>query len=544
MRRWLDFDHLLLLALLLLHVVPLWFFTYFPSQDGPTHLENAVILREYRDRPVLQEFYEPNLSPDPNWLGHLILAGLMTILPLLIAEKVLLTGYLLLLPISVYYALNGIRPGAGWLTVLIFPFVQHFLYHMGFHNFCYSLAVFFLVIGYWVRVQDRFGLRQLAVLAGLILLLYFCHLVAVVMALMAVGGLGLLGTLIEWRTVPAEKRWGVLLHRLVLPMAAFVPTVALGFAFVGRQGTGSAWAYSAAELFKRLRQIEVLVSYRVPLPGPIYLEPLLVQSVFWELMILAVVVLLTRVRRRLWNRGDGVLALVVLATIAYFTAPSTLSGGQFVNTRLSLFPFFFLILWLSVHSFGTGTKRILQVTGTLLVLGLLGLHIIAYASFNEYLKEYVSVAPQLEADRTLLPMPFSRELQTENGRLAASKIGVFRHAAGYLAAERGVIDLENYEATTRYFPFKYREEINPYRRLGLGEGADRGLQAEPPEVDIVAYEKNTGKRVDYVLVWNVLPEQRDTPAGKKIFEQIDRGYELTYTSPRQLLRLYRRKSEP
>src|SRR6478672_1600454 len=97
MRRWLDFDHLLLLALLLLHVAPLWFFPYFPSQDGPAHLENAVILRDYRDRPVLQEFYEPNLSPDPNWLGHLILAGLMTVLPLLVAEKVLLTGYLLLL---------------------------------------------------------------------------------------------------------------------------------------------------------------------------------------------------------------------------------------------------------------------------------------------------------------------------------------------------------------------------------------------------------------------------------------------------------------
>ena len=44
----------------------------------------------------------------------------------------------------------------------------------------------------------------------------------------------------------------------------------------------------------------------------------------------------------------------------------------------------------------------------------------------------------------------------EVGSLGQAKVGVFRHAAAYLAARRGVVDLENYEANTTYFPVRFR----------------------------------------------------------------------------------------
>jgi len=34
-------DTVLFAALLLLSIAPIWWFRYFPSQDGPVHLENA-----------------------------------------------------------------------------------------------------------------------------------------------------------------------------------------------------------------------------------------------------------------------------------------------------------------------------------------------------------------------------------------------------------------------------------------------------------------------------------------------------------------------
>jgi hypothetical protein len=517
-RRLRDPDQLLFLALLVLHVVPLWVFPYFPSQDGPTHLENAVILREYNrpDRPLLRTFYTMSGDFDPNWFGHLALAGLMALVPPLTAEKILLTGYLLLLPLAARYALEGVRPGAGWLTVLIFPFAQHFLFHMGFYNFCYSLGVLFLAVAYWLRHADHFGVRQTLTLAALIVLLYFCHLVAVVMLLMLVGSLAAGWTLLDRRP-----------RRLLGPALAFVPALALGVAFLGRQGQAMRWEIAPPVLAMRLLDLEVLVSY-------FDAERLFSRLTFLGLAVLSAYVLLTRWRARLLEKRDLVLAVAALAVVAYLAAPSVLSGGSFVNTRLGLFVFFFLILWLGAHPFGPRLKRAVQAVATFIALALLGLHAWAYAEFNTYLQEYAALDSRLKSGTTVLPLYFSHGLQA--GRLGAAKVGAFRHAAAYLTTRGDIVELENYEANTSYFPVRFRRELNPFALIGSENAPDKGLQAEPPRVEFLTYPE----RIDYVLLWNVPDKPRDTPAGAAIFEQLDKAYERVETPP-GLIQLYHRR---
>ena len=60
-------------ALLLLHLVPLWAFDYFPSQDGLSHLYNATIIRNYtrEEFAVYREFYNLQHTFGVNWLIHL-----------------------------------------------------------------------------------------------------------------------------------------------------------------------------------------------------------------------------------------------------------------------------------------------------------------------------------------------------------------------------------------------------------------------------------------------------------------------------------------
>jgi hypothetical protein len=513
-----DPDLLLFLALLVLHVLPLWAFRYFPSQDGPSHLENAVILREYHrdDRPLLRTFYTLSSDFDPNWFGHLALAGLMFLVPPLVAEKILLTGYLVLLPLAARYALNGVRPGVGWLAVLTFPFLQHFLYHMGFHNFCYSLGVLFLVVGYWLRHADQFGVRQTLTLAVLIVLLYFCHLVAVVMALMLIGTLAVGWTLLDRRG-----------RRLVGPALAFVPAIALGLAFLGRQGQAMRWEFTPSVLLARLLELEVLVSY-------LNLERLFSRLTFVGLAVLTVVVLLVRWRARLLERRDLLLAAVGLAVVAYLTAPSAVSGGSFLNTRLSLFVFLFLILWLGVHPFGPRLKRTVQAAAAVVSLALLGLHAWAYAEFNTHLAEFAAVEDRLPPGTTVLPLTFAHK--SEAGGLGQAKVGAFRHAAAYLTLRGDVVELENYEANTTYFPVRYRPELNPFDRIGRENAPDKGLQATPPQVQFLTYPE----RVDYVLLWNVTQDTRNSSAGAAIFDQLGRDYQRVEMTP-GLIELYRRK---
>jgi hypothetical protein len=531
MRKFRDPDALLFYALLALLLVPLWAFRFFPSQDGPAHLESAAILRDYHrpDRSLLPRVYTISDHFDPNWLGHLVLLGLMTVLPPLAAEKVLLTGYVVLLPLGLRYALDGVRAGAGWLAVLAFPIVPNFLYHMGFYNFCYSLALFCFVVGYYLRHHERFGVRQTLILGALALLTYFCHIVGVAAAMLAVGVLAL-----AWR--PANEP---LLGRLLKPALAFLPVVVLGAAFVGRQGTAAGWFTDPLTLWEYLSSLEMLVSY-------INAERLLTGLLFWGLAALTFIVLWARWRSRSFGRADWLLAVAGVILFGYFISPTALSGGSYIKPRLALLTLLALVLWLGSFPFGPRLKRTVQAVATLISVGLLALHVAAFAAFNDYLTEYVSVEPHLEANRTLLPLPFAHGLRTGDPRTDNAKVGVFRHAAGYLAARAGVIDLENYEGHSGYFPVDYRPEVDPYVQLNPEHvGEDVGLQAEPPEVDFLKYPERTGLPVDYVLLWDVRPDLKDTPAGKAIFAQLAGRYELTFTSsPRGLLQLWRRKDFP
>src|SRR5258708_28458190 len=136
-------------------------------------------------------YYRLNRELGANWFGHLVLAGLTRFLPLLLAEKIFLSGYALLLPLSVRYAANVVRPGSGFLAVLAFPFLYGFLFHFGFYYFVYSLPLFFFTLGYWLKHSQDFTLGKTVSLSLLALVLAFTHLYSLVLASLAIGVLAL-----------------------------------------------------------------------------------------------------------------------------------------------------------------------------------------------------------------------------------------------------------------------------------------------------------------------------------------------------------------
>src|SRR5262245_11115493 len=170
-------------VLLSLHLAPLGLFAYFPTRDGPSHLEGAQILLRWRqpDVVMLREWFAPAIQPAPNWLDHLALAALSLVVDPVVAEKVLVGTFVIGLPLAARRAFKAVRRDAGFLAVLTLPFTYTWLLHMGFYNFCLSLPLYFLAVASWLR--DRVSSRAACLrIAGWALVLYFAHPVALVAA--------------------------------------------------------------------------------------------------------------------------------------------------------------------------------------------------------------------------------------------------------------------------------------------------------------------------------------------------------------------------
>ena len=121
--------------------------------------------------------------------------------------------------------------------------------------------------------------------------------------------------------------------------------------------------------------------------------------------------------------------------------PDRISGGGLVNDRLVLYPFFALILWLGTTAHRPFERRIIQTIATALTLILLGWRTISYARMNDYLSEYLSARPHLAQGATLASIPFSDRIYAPDGHFVSSRIFPIDHASGFLAADRGLVDL-------------------------------------------------------------------------------------------------------
>jgi hypothetical protein len=523
-RRRISGEGLLFALLLILHVAPIWAFRFFPTQDGPGHQALAFILRQYNrpDAGLLRQYYALNREALPNEFIFFLMNRVLGFLTVPLAEKVLLTLYAILLPLSVRYALRGVSRQAGFLAILSFPFLYNYTLHMGFFNFNFSLPAFFFTVGYWLRHGERMTPLRTAALALLILWVYFCHPVTLVMTAAA------LLTLAGWRLLLERgagfRRW------LLPPLLALFPAVALMASFLGRR-MGSKIDF--LPLWVKLKHLAGLYS----LASLSHWTPPLAATLALLFYVLVLLALRQRGKRPPEIR-DGLLLVVLVFIAAYLLAPSEISGGGFVTHRLNLFPFLALILWLGAFDYSERRRRWIQIAATVLSLLFLLVYVRAYAILNRGLAEIAAAGEHMEPDHTFLYLSFAHKGEQPNHRELAFRTEPFLHAGGYVAAEKRLVDLSLYEANEDYFPIYYRPELNPYRHLSIGL---LGIEGEPPKVEILAYPQRTGGRVDYVLTWGLRPERRGEVGVRKVLDQLAAGYEVAWVGADGLVTLYRSK---
>jgi hypothetical protein len=481
----------LFFVLALAYVVPFWTVRYLPSTDGPNHTANAWIIRQHgnvEQYPLFNRYYEINWRPYPNWTGVAVMAALMFVVPPLIAQKLLVSGIVLLFLGGAWALAGAARPEERWPAFLAFPFAYHGFFGFGFYNFSVSVGACLVTLAYWWRHREKPGLRFAVGINLLLWLCWFSHVFSFSLALLSIGVL--------WLATLRPAAW----RRHLLHVVILLPQVVLPLWFVRVQWTGvEPVPQSFLELLHALVPPQVLLSF-----SQFQLRmAAVVAAAFLVLLILTLWhhTFGERKDRRLKLREtDAFLLLVFVLLALYFFGPEGMTNGSLITGRLSLYIYLLLIPWLAPRLEGWWRAAGVFVL-TLLALVNLGYQIRWYRVLGEEVRQFVAGLEPVQPNSRVLSLLFRRQLSSEY-------TDVFSHATGYVAMEKGLIDWDNYEAKELHFSTRFRKSVDfPYLP---------GILWDPGSFRVMVNRD----KIDAIYTWQM-------PPGAPLRARLRRGYRLT-----------------
>ena len=129
----------------------------FPSADGPIHLYYVHVLGTLlaKSSPVYAHFYLIRHLVPPYAIYYYGLLWLSKVVPLLLADRLMICFYLLSFLFGFHYLSRAIGPRADVMTLLATPLLLNWPLGMGFVNYCLALSLALWAMGLWVRFESQ-----------------------------------------------------------------------------------------------------------------------------------------------------------------------------------------------------------------------------------------------------------------------------------------------------------------------------------------------------------------------------------------------------
>ena len=521
--RNLSWKHLFV-VLLILHILPLWIFAYFPSQDGASHVYNGLVLKEYgkHENYKMRDAWELNITIFPNWLSHILLAALLYIFPPVIAEKVFLTIAIGMVPIAFLYFLGAVHKDQngkfvyGWLG---FPFALNYLLYMGFYNFQLSISFFFFSFGFWWKHKDDIQVKHLIGLYVLLLLTYLSHIASyglVMLGISIAGGClsGALAIAEAWRArgegfIAVCQKFVVSLKPLFRFILYMVPMYFVLIEYYLQsikrhpQGNhrGMEWIW---DYFLGIKSIVYFTDWHVP-----------VNRFLLAVLAMAIVISIGyRIYRKEWVKQTDVFLLIAfLFTYMFIRAPWSYGPGGWINDRIHLYILLMLAAWL-IPNMGKLPRYVITTYLILFSLVHCGRTAYDHGRIAPEIAELVSGAHLIEPHTNYRHRSTSWHksvAQFEHYDSGSKKwelknqvkyVTPFVHSTAFYGVyAKDVGHLENYEAAYYYFP------VN---------------------------RKNANATIDYFIAWY--------PPDTEAFRRETANYEIIHETKN--LQIYRKKRAP
>lgn len=512
---------------LLISLFHIWSTHYVVSLDGPQHLYNANVLVELiKGNELFKEYFRVNNVIVGYWMGHFLLGFFKFFLPAWLAEKFFLTTYVIAMVYSFRYLIRSMKPGrSNLLFYLVFPFIFHSYFLLGYYSFSLGAIFYFLAIGFWIRRRELPDLRSMLIFGSLVLGVFLSH---GLVFLFFGASLGIL-----FLTDSIEKLWMIKeptplrkvmnsLGRLLLSVAPAVVLWAIYIRSVmGINATVTPAGYSSGELVEFLFRIRQLVGFDHQKESPAYV------AIFILLAVLFLYILILFIRKSLKceyalkqmvNSRNSWLFIIGMFLAFYFLLPDRISAGSLTN-RFGLFFFFGLIVFLSVQKY----PRILQL---LVVLMLIGTTTSTRLIHHYYLSRLDAEITELKELNSLM----------EEGSTVVSinttNNWIHNHTQLYVVDDLSIVHLDNPQCGGQ-FPIVWNSPSLPVCITG-------DIEFRPPSSPDIKGQEHRVEQVDYITVY-LYKRLWENESYQEWQDILKMDYELVAVSSQERAALYKRK---
>ena len=450
---------ILVLILTFLSLLPIWIVEFPPLQDYPFHLLEAHIFANYWNPNFsFQEIFHISYFPTPYILMYYMFLVLNHVFSIHVAGKIILSLYIILLPLSYFYLIHAINKEKIIFGFFSYLFMYNYFFNMGFINFSLSVPLLLFALGYWFKTKKYANWIHRTILSILILFVYMCHYFAFCVLFVMI---------IVLSSYFLRKPKKILANLVV-----FLPSLILLIISLSTDFTSSSTDYRSlssdlavakssnfilAGYDNIIDKMKFVFFYKKPASYYMSFDFILERILLVVILCLALFLVILQFRKIKKRMTKGRLLVALILFAIYFILPKHLLQPTLwiIDSRILVFLILIGILFLELPK-----NKLIRCIVLLMILSLTLAHLevifVHYRSVNRDLKEFYAAMNKIPSGKSVYFM-------TNEKISSRYRINPFIHFGAYYFLDKGeknTADLTNYIGPLR--PLKYKKkQIKP-----------------------------------------------------------------------------------
>ena len=540
--RYKKYEPFLYLFLILVLLFPFLADKYFLTQDGSGHIYNAKILLDYitnQNTKLYNEYYRSNIIAFPYWFGHLFIAFLLWIFPMIIVEKLIFSIYIVLFAYFTRKVILLINKDSLFAAYLILPFACTYGFQWGFIPFIYSFLFFCWIVAFWLKHKSDFLTNHAIKIGLLFLLVYFTHAVFWLFSLATV--FVLLGFSILSNTTGFKSFFDEIVKSLRvigLLLLSIIPSFVLYYMYFKKN--------PIIDLKVKFFTQEYIVNNIIKLKTIVLVNDNESKYAICLTIVLFLLInysLVKKFQSKKITIYDGFYFAAFFAlVIDIYTSINII--GQI--ERLHFLPMIFLIFWFASIEFHSKIKIFVIFVSFIITIGLVSARYPSYKRGSLSVEELLSAQPYIKENKTILFLGYNKigigPDKKEITSLPPSdfiKLEIFINSGCYMGISKPLVVLDNIPALYPQFPFMWRPEKCAFFNIQQTNSSS-GILGDPPDVDLISYAAKTKGSIDYVVLRNFDIRYADNPKTINLFRQLNLEYKEIFVSESGIVKLFKK----